>query len=83
MHAFVDSEAISTQSDGCNHEDAMSLNSANATGNAARLILAVTLIGREPSLDLGTPAKPPIMIHRVFLVLSISHDEPRHVTRSF
>lgn len=38
----------------------MSLNSANATGNAARLILAVTLIGREPSLDRGTPAKPPI-----------------------
>lgn len=28
--------------------------------NVGRLILAVTLIGREPSLDRGTPAKPPI-----------------------
>lgn len=62
-------------------------NSANASaaavaGNAARLILAVTFDRREPSLDRGTPAKPPTtMIHRVFLVLSILHVS-RHVTAS-
>lgn len=49
---------------------------ATIAGNAARLILAVTFDRREPSLDRGTPAKPPTtMIHHVFLVLSISHVE--------
>lgn len=81
ISAFIGRDAILTQYNVyVTTRRAMSLKSANATGNAAHLILAVTLIGREPSLDRGTPAKPPIRHNdssHAFLVLSISHDKSR------